>query len=55
MGQRARVGHDPARRDSAMAQRPDESFGPMLAFGLVLDIGQRPGDTLIGVIHGLDR
>ncbi len=50
---RAGVGRDAARRDRAAAQRPQEALVPVLAERLGLDVGQRAGDTLVGVVHRL--
>ncbi len=50
---RARVRGDAARRDRAATQRPDELLVPVLAHLFPLDVGQRAGDTLVGVVHGV--
>ena len=53
---RAGVRGDAAGRDRAAAQRPQELLVPGLADGRRLDVGQRPGDTLVGVVHrAVDR
>ena len=53
---RAGVRRDAAGRDRAAAQRPQEALVPGLADLGRLDVGQGPGDTLVGVVHrAVDR
>ena len=54
---RSGVGGDAPGRDRAMAQRPQETFVPLLAqFGRGFDVGQRARDPRPGVVHGrVDR
>jgi hypothetical protein len=53
---RAGVRGDTAGRDRATAQRPQELFVPGLADLGGLDVGQSPGNTLVGVVHrAVDR
>ena len=52
MLERAGVRGDAACGDRTAAQRPKKTFVPVVALGRRFDIGQRPGDTLIGVVHG---
>jgi len=51
--ERASVGGDASRRNSAAAQRPKKTFVPMLALRLRLHIGECTRDALVGVVHRL--
>ena len=51
--ERAGVRGDAACGDRTAAQRPKKTLVPVFTLGRCFDIGQRPGDTLVGVVHGL--
>ena len=54
--QGAGIGNDPAGRDGAVAQGPEEAPVPVFAGGLVLDIGKGAGDALPGTVDaGIHR
>src|SRR5579883_2710124 len=51
--QRARVGSYASGGNGAAAQRPEESLVPVFPHLFTLDVGQRPRDTLVGIVHRL--
>ena len=51
MGQRARIGNNPASGYRTIAQRPQKAFVPVLLLTRLLHLGQRFGDSTVGGIN----
>ena len=49
--ERARVGDHAAGRNGAATQRPEEALVPVLAHLVLLDVGERARDALVGIVH----